>query len=488
MRKSGILMPVFSLPSPYGIGTLGKEALGFIDFLDEAGQSYWQILPIGHTGFGDSPYQAFSAFAGNPYFIDLDILKEQGLLTASELETHKSSGKIDYSELYKTRYPLFMKACSRFVKTQKYESFCRKNAWWLDDYALFMAIKDSKSGCDFYGWEEELRKREEKSIIKIREVLKSQIENYKILQFWFFSQWEEVKKYANQKGISIIGDIPIYVSRDSADVWAEPEQFQLDKNGRLSSVAGVPPDAFSEDGQLWGNPLYDWDYMKKEGFSWWIRRIKAASEFFDVVRIDHFRAFDEYFSIPFEAKSAKEGEWKKGPGIELFEKIKEKLGNVKIIAEDLGILTDSVEELLEKTGYPGMAVLQFAFSPEEESRYLPHNIGKNSVIYTGTHDNNTIEGWFSEEDAETTEFCKKYLRLTPQEGNNWGMIRAAMMSRAETCILSMQDFMGLGSEARINIPSTDSGNWVWRIDGGCLNPWLSGIIREETEKYFRLKD
>ena len=479
-------MPIFSLPSPYGIGTLGKAAKGFVDFLKEAGQSFWQILPIGHTGFGDSPYQSFSSFAGNPYFIDLDELAEAGLLKPSELEEHKALGEIDYGKLFETRYPLFKKAFSRFLPNKKYISFQKENADWLEDYALFMAIKDSKNGCDFYLWEEPLRKREPEALKRAEKELRAEVEFYKTLQFWFFEQWQEIKAYANKNGISIIGDIPIYTARDSADIWAQPEQFQLDKNGRLSSVAGVPPDAFSEDGQLWGNPLYDWNYMKKDNYDWWIRRIRTNAKLFDVVRIDHFRAFDEYFSIPANALSAKEGKWKKGPGIALFKRIKEELGKVNIIAEDLGILTKSVEKLLKKTGYPGMVVLQFAFSPEEESRYLPHNIEKNSVVYTGTHDNNTIECWFLEEEEETTEFCKKYLRLNEQEGHNWGMIKAALASPAETCILSMQDFMGLGSEARINTPSTDSGNWVWRIEGGCLNPWLSGIIREETEKYFRI--
>ncbi len=485
MRTSGILMPIFSLPSPYGIGTLGDAAKGFIDFLKEAGQTYWQILPTGHTGFGDSPYQAFSSFAGNPYFIDLDILKSQGLLKSAELEPFKKQGTIDYAELYETRYPLFRKAFGRFKSSKEYSNFCKENSAWLEDYALFMAIKDKEKGLDVFGWEDALRKRESKAISIAKKTLAEDIEFYKTLQFWFFEQWRELKEYANKNGIYIIGDIPIYVSRDSADIWAEPQQFLLDDEGMLSSVAGVPPDAFSEDGQLWGNPLYNWDYMQKDNFKWWIRRIKAASELFDVVRIDHFRAFDEYFSIPFKAESAKEGAWQKGPGIALFEKIKEALGSVKIIAEDLGVLTDSVEELLKATGYPGMAVLQFAFSLDEESRYLPHNIEKNSVVYTGTHDNNTIEGWFREIDEKTAEFCKKYLRITEKEGYNWGMIKAALASSAETCILCMQDFMGLDSEARINIPATDSGNWTWRIDGGCLNSWLSGIINEVTKTYFR---
>lgn len=480
-------MPIFSLPSPYGIGTLGKEARGFVDFLKEAGQSYWQILPLGHTGFGDSPYQSFSSFAGNPYFIDLDTLCDLGLLKKSELEPHIASGDIDYAWLYETRYPLFRRAFSRFdCEDAEFREFCRKNEEWLEDYALFMAIKDSESGRCFLDWEPSLRRREKAALEKVKKELKGDILFYKTLQFWFFSQWKDLKTYANRKGIKIIGDLPIYVSADSADVWANPEEFQVGKEGKPKRVAGTPPDAFSETGQLWGNPLYDWDKMKENGYTWWKKRLTASAELFDSVRIDHFRAFDEYYSIPADSDTAAKGKWCKGPGIEFFDALKKETENIDIIAEDLGLLTDSVLKLLEDCGFPGMAVLQFAFSPDSDSRYLPHNIGNNTVVYTGTHDNNTILGWFEQGDREEIEYCKQYLRLNDSEGYNWGMIKAALSTPADTCILCMQDFIGLSSSARINTPSTNEGNWCWRIDGGCLNSWLAGIIYEITNIYRRL--
>jgi len=481
-------MPIFSLPSPYGIGTIGKAAKDFVDFLALSGQTYWQILPTGHTGFGDSPYQPFSSFAGNPYFIDLDILKDSGYLKSSDLVSLKKSGKIDYGNLYETRYPILRKAYKSFHKDAKFSSFCEKNVSWLEDYALFMAIKNEKCGCDVFGWEAPLRHRNPEALEEARKRLYDDIEFYKVLQFWFFQQWAELKTYANKKGVYIIGDIPIYVSRDSSDIWAEPEQFMLDKEGYPQLVAGVPPDAFSDEGQLWGNPLYDWKYMKKTGYEWWCRRIKAATELFDVIRIDHFRGFDEFFAIPKTSNTAKDGRWKKGPGMTLFKAIKEKVGDVRIIAEDLGYLTPSVLKLLKNSGYPGMAVLQFAFSPDGKSKYLPHKIEENSVVYTGTHDNDTIIGWLESADKDVAAFCKAYLRLNTMEGYNWGMIKAALSTKADTAIICMQDLMGLGSEARVNTPSTDGGNWTWRMDEGCANEWLAKIMYDITATYGRLGD
>ena len=490
MRASGILMPIFSLPSPYGIGTLGKEAKGFIDFLEKSGQTYWQILPIGPTGFGDSPYQSFSSFAGNPYFIDLDILKNEGYLKEEDYKNIKWCEKdsaVDYGKLYENKFKVLKIAAQNFKRENKdFVAFCEENEFWLEDYALFMAIKDSLNGCDLYNWEKPLRLRETAAIEKAKESLKEEIFVYKVIQYLFFSQWEEIKGYANEKGIKIIGDIPIYVAPDSADVWSYPCGFQLDKELCRTAVAGCPPDAFCKDGQLWGNPLYDWDYMKEDNYSWWCKRIENALKVFDVVRIDHFRAFDEYYSIPASSKTAAKGEWKAGPGKELFETIKEKIGDAPIIAEDLGFLTDSVEELLKATGFPGMAVLQFAFDPEDDNKYLPHNIDENTVVYTGTHDNNTIEGWVKNSNEKTLKFAVNYLRLKKEEGYNWGMMKAAMATRAKICILQMQDFMGLGEEARINRPSTDENNWQWRIDGGCLNDWLANIIKENVALYRRL--
>lgn len=491
MRASGVLMPIFSLSSPYGIGTLGKEAKDFIDFLKKSGQTYWQILPIGPTGFGNSPYQPFSSFAGNPYFIDFRLLTKEGYLKEEDyknLDWGNDRNAIDYGKLYENKFKVLKIAAQNFKaeKSEKFEAFCKDNTYWLEDYASFMAIKDSLKGCDLYNWDQPIRLREERALNVKKEELSEEIFIYKAVQFFFFSQWEELKEYANENGIKIIGDIPIYVAPDGADVWSNPKQFQLDENLQRTSVAGCPPDAFCKDGQLWGNPLYDWDYMKKDGYSWWIKRMEMSLKLFDVVRIDHFRGFDEYYSIPATDKTAKNGIWRKGPGIDLFKKIEEMIGKANIIAEDLGFLTESVEELLENTGFPGMAVMQFGFNPNGESKYLPHNIGKNTVVYTGTHDNNTIEGWFKASDENTTKYCIDYLRLRKEEGYNWGFIKSAMATAADTCIFQMQDFMGLGKEARINSPGTDEGNWMWRIDGGCVNDWLANIIKETTEIYKRL--
>lgn len=483
-------MPIFSLPSPYGIGTLGQSAYEFIDFLKLAGQSYWQILPVGPTTFGDSPYQSFSSFAGNPYFIDLDMLIKGGLLLKSEVvacDFGDSTQKVDYEKLYNNRYPLLKLAFSRFVPDGSYNAFESENAYWLNDYALFMAVKQSFGGVSWQEWDSPYKKREFESLKRAENELKDEINFHKFLQYEFYIQWVKLKEYANKNGIKIIGDIPIYVALDSADVWSAPEQFQLDDDYIPRAVAGVPPDAFSEDGQLWGNPLYDWEYMKKTGYAWWKRYLASALERYDVVRIDHFRGFESYFSIPYGDNTAIGGKWVKGPDTDLFNALKAEFGkDLPIIAEDLGVITPAVRKMLDATAFPGMKVLQFAFSSNSDNAYLPHNIIKNSIIYTGTHDNDTIMGWVENTDKAQVNQAKDYFNYQSDNGFNWAMIKAAMSTVADTCIIPMADLMGLGSEGRINTPSTLGENWTWRIDGGCINPWLANIIRENVELYGRL--
>ncbi len=491
-RRSGILMPIFSLPSPYGIGTFGKSAYQFVDFLKKAGQSYWQILPLGPTTFGDSPYQAYSTFAGNPYFIDPDTLCEQGYLTKAECDETDFGNDPDdiaYSKIYRGRRTLMRKAYARFIANipTDFEAFCKKHAYWLNDYALFMAIKDENKGASFDRWEDDLRLRKKSALKKAQERLKDEIAFWKMQQYFFFQQWTALKKYANDNGVSIIGDLPIYVACDSADVWASPEQFVLDENCKPIEVAGCPPDAFTADGQLWGNPLYRWDKMKEDGYAWWCRRMKAASTLYDVVRLDHFRGFEAYYTIPAGRKNARRGKWKKGPGLELFDTFRKKIGDIPIIAEDLGFLTPAVHQMLTDSGYPGMKVAQFAFgNPNYESEYLPHTYPKNCVAYAGTHDNETIVGWLREADAVTRKQATAYFRLTKEEGENWGVIRSMMVSPANTVIFQMQDFIGLDNKARVNEPSTLGKNWRWRIRPECINDWLAGLIFKSTATYFRI--
>ncbi len=491
-RRSGILMPIFSLPSPYGIGTLGKEAYAFVDFLKKSGQSYWQILPLGPTTFGDSPYQSYSTFAGNPYFIDLELLcKEQYLKKEDcEFEDFGSDPEdIDYRKLYRNRLKLMRKALPVFLERtpEDYAAFCKKNAFWLEDYALFMALKYENKGASFDLWEADIRLRKRSAVKAAKLRLAEEISLWKMQQYFFFSQWKALKKYANEKGISIIGDLPIYVACDSADVWASPEQFVLDENCKPTEVAGCPPDAFTADGQLWGNPLYNWEKMREDGYAWWCRRMKAASTLYDVVRLDHFRGFEAYYTIPAGRKNARKGKWKKGPGMELFETFRKKIGEIPIIAEDLGFLTPAVHQMLADSGYPGMKVAQFAFGdPAYESEYLPHTYPKNCVAYAGTHDNETVMGWLEEADEITVKQVKSYFRLNQSEGYAWGVIRSMMASPANTVVFQIQDFIGLGSKARINEPSTLGKNWRWRIRRECLNDWLAGIIRKSTETYYRI--
>lgn len=489
MRASGILMPIFSLPSPYGIGTLGQAAYDFIDFLHNGGQTYWQILPVGPTSFGDSPYQSFSTEAGNPYFIDLDILITDGLLSKAEVEAcdfGDNSEKIDYEKLYNNRYPLLKLAFSRFKSDKNYNDFINKNEHWLNNYATFMALKDAFGGASWQEWESPYKKREPAAIAKAQSELADNIAFYKFLQYEFDKQWTALHEYANKSGVKIIGDIPIYVALDSADVWSEPQQFQLNDDYIPKSVAGVPPDAFSKEGQLWGNPLYNWDYMKQSGFAWWKKYLGHALGRYDTVRIDHFRGFESYFAIPYGDTDAKGGKWVKGPDTQLFDELKREFGeDLPIIAEDLGVITPAVRKMLDATAFPGMKVLQFAFSGNADNAYLPHNVIKNCVIYTGTHDNDTIMGWLESEDPDCVKQAKDYFNYQSNNGFNWAMIKAAMGTVADTCIIPMADLLGAGSEGRINTPSILGSNWQWRIKPECVNSWLSNILKENTELYGR---
>ena len=491
MRRSGILMPVFSLPSQYGIGCFSKEAYQFVDFLKEAGQTYWQILPLGPTGYGDSPYQAFSTFAGNPYFIDLNDLAERGYIDKEELETYDFGGNeeyIDYEKLYTSRFQVLRKAYanSHIADDCKFKAFCDKNDYWLTDYALYMAIKGTMDNQSYDRWPDELRTRKKNALKAFADKNTDEILFYKFQQYMFYEQWVRLKKYANENGIEIIGDIPIYVALDSADTWSNPSLFQFDNEGKPKAVAGCPPDAFSKTGQLWGNPLYDWEYHRKTGYDWWLRRIAYCFELYDVVRIDHFRGFDEYYAIPYGDKTAEFGHWEKGPGYDLFKEMKEKLGDKHVIAEDLGFLTKSVIRLLKRTGYPGMKVLQFAFDASGESNYLPHNYDKNCVVYTGTHDNDTTPGWYAEMPANDKKFAKQYLNFKGNKSCELHFIRAALASVAETAIIPMQDYIGAGSEARINHPSTIGANWKWRMKNSVLsNSELSKEIFEMSRLYGR---
>ena len=470
MRSSGVLLHISSLPSPYGIGTMGKEAYRFVDFLRSAGQHYWQILPVGQTGYGDSPYQSVSSFAGNPYFIDLDMLAKAGFLTREELakaDMGMDAVRVDYEKLHAVRYPLLRRAYERFATKldSDFLAFCRKEADWLHDYALFMAIKNEQGGRSFDQWPAGLKFRRKNAIDRAERSLGREIGFYKFLQYMFSLQWKALKSYANKKGVEIIGDLPIYVARDSADVWTNPRCFLLDAELCPKLVAGCPPDAFSADGQLWGNPIYDWKYLKSHGYEFWCRRIAKQMEYYDVLRIDHFRGFESFYAIPATEKTAANGTWMQGPGMSLFTAVKKNIGAQRIIAEDLGYITPAVAKLLRDSGYPGMKVLQFAFDSREESNYLPHTYKDcNSVVYVGTHDNDTAEGWMLTAAPEDVAYAKRYLALNAKEGYAWGMIRGAAASVSDTAIYTMQDLLSLGNEARMNTPSTASGNWQWRME------------------------
>lgn len=486
-------MHLSSLASPYGIGTMGKEAYAFVDFLHDAGQSVWQLLPICPTSYGDSPYQSYSTFAGNPYFIDLDKLEEMGLLEKAEYETidwESTPEKVNYGALYNKRYPIYHKAVDRFLAAppDDFQEFCAENAFWLSDFALFMTLKDAHNGASWSDWETSLRNHEEEALKAAEEKYEDNILFWKAIQYIFFKQWKELKAYANEKGISIIGDLPIYVSLDSVDVWAHPELFQLDGEKIPREVAGVPPDGFSADGQLWGNPLYDWDYMEKIGFVWWIQRIEYLCNVYDILRIDHFRGFDTYFAIPYGDTTAKNGYWKQGPGMKLFNAVEKAIGKQQIIAEDLGYLTDSVKQLVKDSGFPGMKVLEFAFDCRDSSgtEYLTHNYEPHCVAYAGTHDNDTIIGWSKDACEEDIEYAKEYLGYSEGDEWNWVMMNALWRSVSDLTIVQAQDLLGLGSEARMNQPSTLGCNWSWRALPGAFTEELAKKLNYKMKIYGRL--
>lgn len=491
MRASGVLMHLSSLPSPYGIGTMGRAAREFVDFLAAAGQRYWQILPICPTSYGDSPYQSFSTFAGNPYLIDLDLLAADGLLRREEyadIDWESTPDRVNYGALYRKRWEVLRKACGRLLQAPPaaYADFCAENAFWLPDYALFMALKDEHGGCAWTQWEPALRRRDPASLDAARTRCAGAIGFWQAVQYLFFAQWRALKHYANQKGVFIIGDLPIYVAADSVDVWSAPEAFQLGEDLLPTEVAGCPPDGFSATGQLWGNPLYNWDAMAQNGYAWWVRRIRVLCSTYDVLRIDHFRGFAGYYAIPYGSTDACNGRWRTGPGIALFRAVENALGKRDIIAEDLGFLTDDVRELLRESGYPGMKVLEFAFDSRDGGDYLPHTYTRHCVVYTGTHDNEPVNGWFDTAPAADTRKAVDYLKLTREEGYHWGMMRAAWASVADLAIVQAQDLLGLGHEARMNVPSTLGTNWCWRALPGAFDDALARKVRHHMELYGRL--
>lgn len=496
-RKSGVLMHITSLPSPHGIGTLGKAAYEFVDFLADAGQTYWQVLPLGHIGFGESPYQCFSAAAGNPYLIDLDLLCEDGLLTREEIRAADDAAspsstpdRVDFESLMETRLPLLRLAMSRLsiVQHKQVHIFGGEQADWLLDYAMFMALKDHFGGKPLWDWEDvSILKRRPEALATYEKLLSEDIAFYTYLQYIFYEQWDALRQYANQKGVQIIGDIPIYVSPDSADVWAHPELFQLMPNRSPRLVAGVPPDYYSATGQLWGNPVYAWKQHEATGYEWWIWRVRSNMKLFDVIRIDHFRGFEAYWEVRAGAKDAIKGAWRKGPGMKLFRAIRAALGEVPIIAEDLGVQTDGVRALLAASGYPGMRVLIFGFDAHGDNDHLPHNYMQNSIVYTSTHDSQSVcEQVMDICNDEEKQFAYRYLRTTPSEALGWSAIKSVFSSPARIAMTTMQDILSLGADARMNVPATVGGNWRWRVRKNAINPTVAALLREITQTYKRL--
>lgn len=479
-RSSGILLPISSLPSKYGIGTFGQAAYDYADFLKKAGQKYWQLLPLGPTSYGDSPYASFSTYAGNPYFIDLEILIKDGLLKLEEVETENwgtNPRYVDYGQIYTSRFKVLEIAKSRGWNRDRAEvNRFREENPWLENYALFMALKKHFGQVSWIEWpEEDIRLHKKEAVEKYKKVLAEDIELFEYIQYLFFKQWSKLKKYINDLGIEIIGDIPIYVALDSSDVWAEPQYFFLDEENYPVEVSGVPPDYFSEDGQLWGNPIYDWKAMKDDNYRWWIRRIGGAAKMCDVVRIDHFRGFDEYWSVPYGDKTAKGGKWNKGPGMDLVGVLSIEFPNIEFIAEDLGEPSPTVVKLLQDSGWPGMKVLEFAFDSGEANDYQPHTYNSNCVCYTGTHDNASIMEWYEDADAKDVKYACDYLGISKEEGFNWGIIRGGMSSVANLFVAQMQDYLGLGKYNRINVPGTDCGNWQWRL----LSKEITDVLAEK---------
>lgn len=505
-RASGVLLHPTSLPTRYGIGDLGDSAYHFIDFLAEAGQTYWQILPLGPTGFGDSPYQCFSAFAGNTMLISPEVLVEEDLLTEEEIADRPGfpEGHVDFGLVIEWKNSLLKKAYERFRLTTSvnlrgsFETFSQQVAFWLDDYALFRAIKKTQDQSSWLDWDRPLRLRDKDALAAVREEQLEEIRSQKFYQFLFFRQWNRVKKYANNKGIKIVGDIPIFVSLDSADVWRDPGEFKLNDSGLPEVVAGVPPDYFSKTGQLWGNPIYDWDKMEADGFRWWIERVRFTLKMVDIIRVDHFRGFAASWEIPGGDKTAENGRWVKVPGRRLFGVLEREFGDLPVMAEDLGVVTPDVEELRDGFGFPGMRILQFAFGGDTKNLDLPHNYIPNCVAYTGTHDNDTTVGWFlSEAGAGSTrdkeqikkerEFCLSYLNSNGGE-IHWDFIRAVWASVADTAITPMQDLLGEGTEARMNLPASRSGNWQWRLTEDDFSDEIRERLRELTEVYGRKRE
>jgi hypothetical protein len=493
-RSSGILFHPTSLPGKYGIGTLGKEAYAFIDFLKKSRQKLWQIFPLGPTGYGDSPYQSFSSFAGNPYLIDFDLLIEAHLLSEEDLRDvffGDNEEYIDYGAIYNQKYPLLRKAYENFKSSDNHEMkenlehFKRENASWLNDYSLYISLKNHFNGLPWNEWAHDIKNREHGAMEHYRNELADDIEYHNFIQFLFFKQWGDVKRYANENGIKIIGDIPIFVAADSSDAWANPEIFLFDEERKPVKVAGVPPDYFSATGQLWGNPLYNWQKLKETNYSWWVERVRANLSTCDIIRIDHFRGFEAYWAVPYGDDTAINGQWEPGPGIDLFNAIKSQLGELPIIAEDLGLMTQGVIDLREATGFPGMKILGFAFDSGEENDYLPHTYTKNCVVYTGTHDNDTLIGWFQKAKEEDRQFARDYLNSRSDDEIHWDAIRGAWSSVASMAISPVQDFLGLGSEARINTPGVAAGNWQWRLRHGVLTDELAERIAKLTRVYSR---
>ena len=493
-RSSGILFHPTSLPGKYGIGTLGKEAYAFIDFLKKSRQKLWQIFPLGPTGYGDSPYQSFSSFAGNPYLIDFDLLIEAHLLSEEDLRDvffGDNEEYIDYGAIYNQKYSLLRKAYENFKSSDNHEMrenlehFKRENASWLNDYSLYISLKNHFNGLPWNEWAHDIKNREHGAMEHYKNELADDIEYHNFIQFLFFKQWGDVKRYANENGIKIIGDIPIFVAADSSDAWANPEIFLFDEERKPVKVAGVPPDYFSATGQLWGNPLYNWQKLKETNYSWWVERVRANLSTCDIIRIDHFRGFEAYWAVPYGDDTAINGQWEPGPGIDLFNAIKSQLGELPIIAEDLGLMTQGVIDLREATGFPGMKILGFAFDSGEENDYLPHTYTKNCVVYTGTHDNDTLIGWFQKAKEEDRQFARDYLNSRSDDEIHWNAIRGAWSSVANMAISPVQDFLGLGSEARINTPGVAAGNWQWRLRHGVLTDELAERIAKLTKVYSR---
>ena len=497
-RDSGVLLSISSLPSKYGIGCFSQSAYDFVDWLAKAGQKYWQILPLGatsHGGSDDSPYQSYSAFAGNPYFISLEALIEEGVLTAEECDAvdfGTSAGSVDYDKLHAGRFALLRKAYERsnISANAAYQKFIHENGWWLEDYALFMAVKSFFGDKPWNQWPEDIRMHWGFALDYYREKLYFDIEFHRYMQFKFSEQWSKLKAYANKKHVDIVGDIPIYVSPDGADVWAHPELFQLDENNVPAQIAGCPPDSFSADGQVWGNPLYRWEYHRATGYEWWISRLWYNFKLYDVVRIDHFRGLDEYFSIPAGSATAKDGHWEPGPGMDLFRRVKERLGECRFIAEDLGLMTDSVRKLVKDSTFPNMKVLQFAFDVDDiggVNEYLPHNYNPNCFVYTGTHDNETVAGWYDGLSDEQRKFIRNYFHNhhTPDEEMWRVVVSEAMRTTAKTCILPIQDCLGLGNECRMNQPGTVGKNWRWRLLPGQVTDQLAEELLVLSKRYGR---